>query len=309
MMKTFRKPAKALGPTSWGYPTWLCMIELWLSVCLDRKRSNGVVIMNCDHTGRASTPEETSSSARQSSHLACGETSPCLFYPRLLALLAGVTSGVLAFGIGEAFHDWFPPERVPQMLAGTQVMEPTLATRAAATARNGALAFALLGGCLGFLLGFAGGLASRSVSRGLSAGIIGLFLGAALGACLPLALLVPYFRFQQWRYSDDLLVPLAMHATLWGPLGAVGGLAFGVGLASGNRGRLILLALLGACLGAALYEVLGAMIDPLAETTEPMSGTWPTRLIARLLVALGTGGAISLAGLTLHRERTPNAPR
>jgi hypothetical protein len=92
-----------------------------------------------------------------------------------------------------------------------------------------------------------------------------------------------------------LLVPLVMHATIWGSLGAVGGLAFGLGLGSERRLRLIFVALLGACLGAALYEVLGAMIDPLADTSDLISRTWRTRLIARLLVALGAAAAIGLS--------------
>jgi hypothetical protein len=86
-----------------------------------------------------------------------------------------------------------------------------------------------------------------------------------------------------------------MHATIWGSLGAVGGLAFGLGLGSERRLRLIFVALLGACLGTALYEVLGVMIDPLADTSDLISRTWRTRLIARLLVALGAGAAIGLS--------------
>jgi hypothetical protein len=86
-------------------------------------------------------------------------------------------------------------------------------------------------------------------------------------------------------------------------------LAFSIGLRSRHHGRIIFLGLVGACLGAALYEVIGAMIDPLAETSDPISGTWPTRLIARVLVAMGAGGAISLAGLSLQKGQAPEPAR
>jgi hypothetical protein len=88
-----------------------------------------------------------------------------LFHPRLLAVLAGLVSGLVGFGLGEAFYGFFVPEAVPQMLSGAQVMLPSFGTHAIADARNGAVAFALLGGSLGLFLGLAGGLARRSIGR------------------------------------------------------------------------------------------------------------------------------------------------
>jgi hypothetical protein len=157
------------------------------------------------------------------------------------------------------------------------------------------VAFAFLGGSLGLFLGLAGGLAQRSSASALTAGLIGLVLGAALGACLPLLLVVPYFHLQKIRNSDDLLVPLAMHAMIWGTLGAIGGLAFGIGLGPGHRLRSLLFAFVGACMGTALFEVIGAVIDPLALTSDPVSKTLRTRLLARMLVALAVGIAICLS--------------
>lgn len=86
----------------------------------------------------------------------------------------------------------------------------------------------------------------RSAARG---GLVGLFLGAMLGVSLPLGLIEPFDRWQSDRNSDDLLVPIALHAILWAPLGAVSGLAFGVGL---GRAGVILRATLGGLLGAVL---------------------------------------------------------
>ncbi len=86
-----------------------------------------------------------------------------------------------------------------------------------------------------------------------------------------------------------------MHAGIWGTLGAIGGLAFAIGLGSTHRLRLVLLGLTGACLATAIYEVLGAVLDADALTTDPISKTWFTRMTARMLVALGTAAAISLS--------------
>src|SRR5262245_55564488 len=187
-----------------------------------------------------------------------------LFHPRALAIMAGLLCGLAAFGLGEAFYGWFPPKAVPQMLSGAQVMLPSVETIAVADARNSALSFAFLGGGLGLFFGLAGGLGRRSGRWAVTAGLIGLVLGAILGACLPLLLVVPYIRMQDTRNSDDLLVPMGMHAALWGPLGAVAGLAFGIGLGPGHRLRPLIFALVGACLGTAVFEVVGAAIDPLA---------------------------------------------
>src|SRR4051794_17953509 len=189
------------------------------------------------------------------------------FHPGSLALAAGLIVGLAAFGLGEVFYGWFPPEGVPQMLGGAQVMSPTVETNTVAATKNSALSFALLGGCMGLVFGLAGGLARGSGRAALAAGLIGLLVGAVLGAVLPLALVGPYIRMQHVRNSDDLLYPLAMHSLFWGSLGAVGGLAFGIGMGRGHRMRQFLLAVVAACLGTAAYEVIGALIDPLALTS------------------------------------------
>jgi hypothetical protein len=178
---------------------------------------------------------------------------------------------------------------------GAAVTTPTVETVIVADTRNSALSFALLGGCMGLVLGLAGGLARLSGRAALAAGLIGLLGGAVLGAVLPLALVGPYIRMQHLRNSDDLLYPLGMHCLMWGTLGAIGGLAFGIGLGRGHRSRSLLFALAGACVGTAIYEVIGAAIDPLALTSDPISKTWKTRLLARLLVAIAAGATICLS--------------
>lgn len=211
----------------------------------------------------------------------------------------GILAGILAFGLGEWTSAFFPVEQAGVPLGGGTVMRPTMETIARADMKNSALTFGVTGGILGLTLGVAGGLVSRSTASAARGGLVGLFLGAVLGVSLPLGLIEPFHRFQVDRNSDDLLVPVALHEILWAPLGAVGGLAFGVGRArAGVILRATLGGLLGAVLGTIAYDVIGATLAPLAETSEAISRTWPTRLLARLLLAVGTAGGIALTALS-----------
>lgn len=209
---------------------------------------------------------------------------------------AGLVAGLLAFVLGELTHEFFPTEEVAVALGAGRVMRPTLETIARADARNSALTFGVMGGVLGLVLGLAGGHASRSTASAARGGLVGLFLGTLLGVSLPLALIEPFHRMQVDRSSDDLVAPIALHAMLWGPLGAVGGLAFGLGRGRpGESLRSILGGLVGAVLGAVVYDVIGAVLAPLAGTSEAISRTWSTRLLARLLVPMGTVAGIALS--------------
>jgi hypothetical protein len=52
--------------------------------------------------------------------------------------------------------------------------------------------------------------------------------------------------------------------------------------------------ILGAAIGSILYDVIGAIMFPLASTTDPWSATPETRLLARLAVALFTAAGVLL---------------
>ena len=143
----------------------------------------------------------------------------------------------------------------------------------------------------GDALGIAGGLARR-VDRGGSEGrAVGAASSSALAAGLCLAIL-PRGLQAQFDYSDyDLIIALFMHGLIWGLLGALAGAAFAVGL--GDRrllGRAFAAAFLGAVLGTIVMEFIGAAFFASAATVKPISSTWPTRLLARLLVTTGDGG-------------------
>jgi len=109
-----------------------------------------------------------------------------------------------------------------------------------------------------------------------------------------LALLPFYFRAldkAQEELSRDLTLPLLIHGGIWAACGLAGGMAFAIGLGAGGS-RLIKGAvggLIGALLGAALYEMIGATAFPHDLTTSPLATIWIPRLLARLLVATLSG--------------------
>jgi hypothetical protein len=215
--------------------------------------------------------------------------------PLIVIAAAGLLAGLIAFGLGELVYGRFAPELVAQRMGGIEVMRPTLETKAVSDARNSATAFGLFGGALGLLLGLTGGLERRSIGSAAKAGGVGLVLGATVGTVLPLLLIEPYEGMLNRRTAEDLFLSLGMHAALWGPLGAVAGLAFGIGY---GRPRQILPLMIGGLAGAIIgtfaYDAIGGSVTPMAGTGDAISVTWPTRLLARLLVAIGAAVAIDL---------------
>jgi hypothetical protein len=141
--------------------------------------------------------------------------------------------------------------------------------------------------------------------------LIGMLLSVVTAISASLALLPIYHRFQdiyEERASSNLTVPLLIHGGIWAAIGAMAGLAFGIGL--GGRyaiARGLLGGLVGAVLGAVVYELIGALAFPLASTVQPLSQTWGSRLLARaavaLLVAAGVALAITEAGARLPRKK------
>ena len=86
-----------------------------------------------------------------------------------------------------------------------------------------------------------------------------------------------------------------MHGVIWGPLGAAAGLAVAIGLGEPRLiGRAMVAGLAGAVLGAVAFDVVGAFAFPLAKTDSPISRTWASRLLARLLVTIGTAATLAL---------------
>jgi hypothetical protein len=212
-----------------------------------------------------------------------------------LILVAGLLAGLIAFAVGEQIYGLIPPALVQKNVSGNLVMMPDRTTWIVADVRNGALAFGLLGLCLGGCLGIAGGLTRQRWAAAATAGVLGAVLGTFVGAGLSLALLA-WFLDARYTYPDyDVLVSLGMHSLIWGLLGAVAGLALALGAGPSRlMGRAVLAGWLGAVSGTAAYELSGAVFFAEAHTDYAISESWPTRLLARLLVSLGTAGALVL---------------
>jgi hypothetical protein len=128
----------------------------------------------------------------------------------------------------------------------------------------------------------------------VTGGLLGVFLGLALGAGASLALLPWFIKARYDFFEYDLLIAMIMHVVIWGLLGAAAGLAFAVGLGESRLGgRSLVAGLVGAVLGAMAFELIGALVFSSANTNYPISETWPTRLIARLLVTVGTAMVVA----------------
>jgi outer membrane lipoprotein SlyB len=198
-------------------------------------------------------------------------------------LIAGFASWL----IGEAIHGRFAP---PDARTGLRLSPEQIQTRRATIDTSRALeatvAFGSLGAVLGLACGSAGGCARGSARAALIAAMAGTILGGAAGAITSRALLPIYYRLHD-PDRDDLVLAILILGGAWCAIGASAGAAFGIGL--GDRGRALralLGGILGAAAGALVYEMVGALAFPLEGTSNPISATWGTRLLARLAVTI-----------------------
>jgi hypothetical protein len=204
----------------------------------------------------------------------------------VIALMAGVAAGLIAWITQECGHDAFRPRlaEVPKWEAVW--MEPNIQTQSAAEWKNASLASALLGCAAGLVRGFAGGVVGRAPSRGIFVGLSAQVGGLLLGALAAL-IAIPVFQSLTQRsfrtMTTDVWVPLAIRATVWVAAGAVGGAAFALG--AGQRSRLgaaVGCATAGALLSAILFQVIAASLPLDAGAAAPVA-RWPVlRLIAML---------------------------
>lgn len=213
------------------------------------------------------------------------------------ALTAGVLASGLSWTAGEASLDRFKSTKVIDPLRDQ--VDPTEVSRFAV--KNATLACGLQGALLGLTLGLAGAAAGRRPGRdAATAGLAGLALGGVLGAAASFGLFTAFFATVDPN-SQDLIPSLLTHAGVASLLGASGGVAFGLGL--GSRGRIVRAAvggLIGAALGAGLYEILGGILFPLGKTGDPVAESGPARFLFHSMVDLLA--AIGAAALADSRE-------
>jgi hypothetical protein len=193
--------------------------------------------------------------------------------------------------------DSFKPKGTATRFMSSTYMIPGAQERATAETRNAVLAMGLMGAAVGLALGLAGGLARQSARASAAAAFLGLVLGAAAGAgaawvAVPLASRV--HDRDPGSLSVEMASALLVHGLPWAAIGAVGGLAFGVGL--GDRTRVVrglLGGLLGAIAGAFLYEVVGALAMPGARTVQSIAATWGVRLLAQILAVIPLAAGVA----------------
>jgi hypothetical protein len=170
---------------------------------------------------------------------------------------------------------------------------------------NATLAFAILGGVTGLMLGLAGGLAGRSRARGVIVGLASLAAGTIVGALASFALIPLFFRGLV-PDLNDLLTPILIHGGIWMAIGALGGLAFAIGM---GRGRHVPVAVGAACVGAfvasVLFHLLSEGLFADSSSTAPLAKSALARLLAMLLVTVLV--AVGAARGTLGRDTRPAA--
>ncbi len=173
--------------------------------------------------------------------------------------------------------------------------------------RTAAELFELRGimGASAAVLGLAMGLAGARSVRSWRAALVAAACGAAAGALVSIvaaSIAVPLYERAEVASAGDLSRSIILHLALWAPMGATAGLAYALAARHG-RAAPILAATAGAAGGAILYDVVGAIAFPLAETGKPLAAEMIPRLLGFLFVALGVA-----AGLVLAQRGAPAPP-
>ncbi len=150
----------------------------------------------------------------------------------ILGIAAGLMAGVASSLVGEVILGRYQSDLVPTVKAHPTAED--LQHWRDARLYSATLTFMTMGSFLGLTMGLAGGLARRSVLASASAAMAGLVLGTATGASLALVLVSNFYKIHDPQ-SNDLVLPLLTHGAIWSTLGAIGGLAFGLGLGGKHR--------------------------------------------------------------------------
>jgi hypothetical protein len=204
-----------------------------------------------------------------------------------IVLASGAAAAVVSWLAGELAHGAFKPRLFLVTSMGVSALEPSRESQRAADVKNSTFVFAILGGVTGLAMGLAGGLAVRSPARSLKVGLGALGVGALVGALASLAL-VPLFFRELIPDTNDLLSPILIHGGIWTAIGAVGGIAFAIGM--GKSMRRFADAIAGACFGAVLatiiYHALAAAVFPAAKSTDALANTAMVRFLAMSLVPI-----------------------
>jgi hypothetical protein len=218
-----------------------------------------------------------------------------------VGVLAGLASGAGGEVAWKGIRAAQSPKIVPFPTAEdrARIIRGVVATTAVSFIQQGAI--------LGAFLGLVGGLARGAPRAGILASVAGGGLGAIAAAAAAHALLPVYYQYVGPQ-AESLVLPLLTHGGIWSAAGAAAGLALAIGLGGGGRwARAALGGLVGGLVAAVVYDLVGAIAFPLDKTSQPVSATITTRLLAQITAALiialcaclGTGDA---------PRRTPAGP-
>jgi hypothetical protein len=224
-----------------------------------------------------------------------------------LAITAGLIAGAASWFAGEVIFNRYESDLTP-----TLKLQPTpddMRRWRHAQLYSATLTFAALGGLFGLAMGFSGGLGRRSVIASTTAAILGLVLGTVAAFSVAI-LLVSNFYKKHEPQSVDMVLPLLTHGGIWAAVGAIGGLAFGLGLGAHGRWKTSVLGgVLGAAAATVIYEIVGALAFASLKTDLPLSASITTRGMAQLLVATLPAVGIGVAlGQSPKRKAESSAP-
>lgn len=150
-------------------------------------------------------------------------------------------------------------------------------------------------------------LARRAAGASVRAAIAGLLLGIALVAPIAL-LLVSNFFTKYDPHSEDLVFPLLTHGAIWSAVGAIGGLAFGLGIGGQGRWKATPVGgLVGAAAATIIYEIVGALAFASSKTELPLSSSIATRGMAQFLVTTLSAIGVVLALYQPARRRASSS--
>lgn len=212
-----------------------------------------------------------------------------------LSLLAALSAGLGAWLAGESGVLRASPAAVRVQVVGGEMVGATPQGRARASLQTDSAALGVFGGLLGAGLGLAGGRARRPGLWAWRAAAVGLIVGGLAGAAAPWVV-IPLSSRNEDLGGADLGRSILVHAALWVASGGAAGLALGLGTGDRSRrraGEAAIGGALGAFAGVVVYDLVGGLAFPLSGSGRPIATTSPARLLAFLLVALGTSAGAS----------------
>jgi hypothetical protein len=213
-----------------------------------------------------------------------------------IALVAGVAAGLLSFTGGEFAYGAFRPRLFKVDGPGMVSMQPSVESQHAADLKNAALAFAVLGCVTALAMGIAGGVAGRSFGRGTMVGL-GAQAGGSLVGSLAALVLLPLVSHRFGEGTNDVVWRLVIHTAILSAIGAVGGLAFAIGMGCRRSlVRAVTATSVAAFLAAALIRLFDVCFSAHSAQVDLVARSSILRFVAMfvpsLLIAVGAATAI-----------------